>query len=136
MDPQVFLGLVLQVYRAMGYATLMNDLRCENIFEFVAHKASPKKASARLRIRVKHHWVKVQSSDVKNFIEALASGESGHFISTAQFAKTAIRVAKDYKAIVLFEAKDFADLLTEHYEKLDSDHQAMIPMGNILVPLF
>lgn len=135
MDPFVFEELVAAVLRAMGYhAKKTRDSRDKGV-DVVAAPDSLEFESPYIKAQVKRVQAKVGSPEVQALAGALSSGERGLFVSTGGYTnptKDAARAAD--QRITLVDRDKFIDLLVQHYDELDSEYQATVPLKQVYIP--
>lgn len=135
MDPYVFEGLVAAVLRAMGYhAKKTRDSRDRGI-DVVAHPDSLGFESPYIKVQVKRQQSKVGSPDMRAFTGALGNGERGLFVSTGGYTSDAEDAARNAgQRVTLIDRDRFIDLLIQHYDNLESEYQATVPLKKVYIP--
>jgi restriction system protein len=135
MDPFVFEELVAAVLRAMGYhAKKTRDSRDRGI-DVVAHPDSLGFESPYIKAQVKRQQSKVGSPEMQQFSGALGNGERGLFVSTGGYTSGARSEARNAEQrVTLIDRDEFIYLLTQHYDDLESEYQATVPLKQVYIP--
>ena len=60
---------------------------------------------------------------------------NGLFVSTGGFTPHAIREAEKHPNITLIDRDSFVNFLLEHYDKLEPQYQAMVPLQRVYIPV-
>jgi len=135
MDPFVFEELVAAVLRAMGYHAKKTRDSHDRGIDVVAHPDSLGFESPYIKAQVKRQQSKVGSPEMQQFSGALGNGERGLFVSTGGYtsgAKDAARNAE--QRVTLIDRDEFIDLLIQHYDGLESEYQATVPLKQVYIP--
>lgn len=135
MDPFVFEELVAAVLRAMGYhAKKTRDSRDRGI-DVVAHPDPLGFESPYIKAQVKRQQSKVGSPEMQQFSGALGNGERGLFVSTGGYTSGARSEARNAEQwVTLINRDEFIYLLTQHYDHLESEYQATVPLKQVYIP--
>lgn len=135
MDPFVFEGLVAAVLRAMGYHAKKTRDSQDRGIDVVAHPDSLGFESPYIKAQVKRQQSKVGSPDMQQFTGALGSGERGLFVSTGGYTSGAKNAARNAEQrVTLIDRDEFIDLLIQHYDELESEYQATVPLKRVYIP--
>jgi restriction system protein len=133
IDPYDFQDLVAGLLRAMGYRTRVSERGPDQGVDIIAHPDPLGFETPRIKVQVKHRQSAAGGPEVRNLIGTLGEGEKGLFVSTGGFTKEAQSEAKRTTRLTLVDGDDFVKLLTEHYQELDSDYRAIVPLRRIWV---
>lgn len=135
MDPYVFEELVAAVLRAMGYhATKTRDSQDRGI-DVIAHPDSLGFESPYIKTQVKRQQSTVGSPDMRSFTGTLSNGEMGLFVSTGGYTREAKDEARNAdNRVTILDRDDFIDLLIQHYENLEPEYQALVPLKRVYIP--
>ena len=136
IDPYDFQDLVAAVLRAMGFRTTVSPPGPDRGTDIVAHPDALGFEEPRIRVQVKHTKGSTGAPDIRNFRSVLAPGEKGLFVSTGGFSPDARREPDRAGApLTLMDRDRFVDLLTEHYEQMEPEYQAMVPLRKVYIPV-
>jgi len=90
----------------------------------------------RIRVEVKHRKGAMGAPEIRSFIGALRQGDKGLYISTGGFSKEASYEAERATVpVTLVDLDALVALLTEHYERLDAEARALVPLKRIYWPV-
>jgi len=72
---------------------------------------------------------------MREFTGALGNSEKGLFVSTGGYTREAENEARSGTQRVTLIGRDrFIDLLIQHYEALESEYQATVPLKQVYIP--
>jgi restriction system protein len=72
---------------------------------------------------------------MRSFIGTLRSGDSGLYVSTGGFTSNARSEAEHaHESVRLLDRDDFIDLMLQHYDALESEYKAQVPLRRLWVP--
>jgi len=136
LDPYDFQDLVAAVLRAMGFRAVSSPPGRDRGVDVLAYPDALGFGKPRIKVQVKHRGSSVSGPDMRNFLATVNHDENGLFVSTGGFTKDAQLEAERARATVtLFDRDRFIELLIEHYEKLEPEFQAKIPLKKLWVPV-
>lgn len=135
IDPMDLQELVAGLLEAMGYRTRVGPSGRDQGVDVLAYPDALGFQSPRIKVQVKHRQNPAGGPDIRNLVGALNADERGLFVSTGGFSKDARTEAGKNSRITLVDADELVLLLTEHYDKLDPDYKAMVPLRRIWVPV-
>ena len=136
LDPYEFQDLVAGVLRGMGLRTKVSPPGPDHGIDIVAHPDHFGFEEPRIKVQVKHRQQTVGGGDMRNFIATVRRGEKGLFISTGGYTKEGEAEARMADPpVTCFDRDQFVDLLLEHYEKMEPQLQAMIPLKKVYIPV-
>jgi len=134
--PYDFQDLVAAMLRAMGFRTTVSPPGPDGGKDIVAHPDALGFEQPRIKVQVKHTKASVGAPDIRSFRSTVAPGEKGLFVSTGGFTSEAKREPeKAGQSLTLMDRDQFVDLLTEYYEKLEPEYQAMVPLKKVYIPV-
>jgi len=88
-----------------------------------------------IKAQVKHKQSTSGGPEMRSFIGTLRSEEKGIFVSTGGFTRDAKREAEHaHQTVTLFDRDEFIQLMLQHYEHLESEFKAQIPLQQVWVP--
>ncbi|WP_224214686.1 restriction endonuclease [Natrinema longum] len=135
MDPFVFEELVAAVLRAMGYHAKKTRDSQDRGIDVVAHPDSLGFEEPYVKVQVKRQQSKVGSPDMRAFTGTLGNGERGLFVSTGGYTSEAKDAARNAEQrVTLIDRDEFIDLLIQHYDDLESEYQATVPLKQVYIP--
>jgi restriction system protein len=135
MDPYVFEELVAAVMRAMGYHAKKTRDSQDRGIDVIAHPDSLGFEEPYIKAQVKRQQSKVGSPDMRAFTGTLGNGERGLFVSTGGYTSEAQDAARNAEQrVTLIDRDEFIDLLIQHYDDLESEYQATVPLKQVYIP--
>jgi restriction system protein len=88
-----------------------------------------------IKAQVKRQQSKVGSPEMQQFSGALGNGERGLFVSTGGYTSGARDAARNAEQrVTLIDRDEFIDLLIQHYDDLESEYQATVPLKRVYIP--
>ena len=138
IDAYEFQKLVAGLLRAMGFRTKVSPPGPDGGVDIRAFPDAFGFQAPRMRVQVKHRKGQATQQEVQQFAGATgASGENynGLFVSTGGFTSHAIREAEKHPNITLIDRDSFVNFLLEHYDKLEPQYQAMVPLRRVYIPV-
>ena len=76
------------------------------------------------------------SQQIRGFLGGLRDGDCGLYVSTGGFTKDAKYEADRAKmAITLLDLDQLAELVIEHYERLDAEGRTLVPLVKLYWPV-
>jgi restriction system protein len=134
IDPYDFQDLVAGLLKTMGYRTRVSDPGPDHGIDIFAHPDAFGFVKPRIKVQVKRKQAATSGQDIRALMGTLGDGENGLFVSSGGFTTEARNEARRNARITLIDMDEFVKLLTENYEKLDSDCRAMIPLRKVWMP--
>jgi restriction system protein len=135
LDPYDFQDLVAAILRAMGFRTISSPPGPDRGIDIVAHPDPFGFERPRIKAQVKHRQGTAGGPDVRGFLGTLRPGDNGLYVSTGGFTRDATLEAERSREPVTFLDRDgFIRILLEHYEALDSEYKAKVPLRKVWVP--
>ena len=135
LDWQEMQDLFAAILRAMGYKTRVSPAGPDKGKDVVASRDGLNLEVPRIKAEVKHRKQVMGAPDVRSFIGGLRPGDTGIYVSTGGFTKEAEYVADQSNIpCTLVDLDRLAEILVQHYDRLDSEGQALIPLGRIYWP--
>lgn len=128
--------LVAGLLRAMGYQTRVSAPGPDRGKDIIASPDGLGLAQPRIRVEVKHRpKEQIDASTMRSFLGAFRQGDHGIYVATGTYSKDARYEAdRAQHPITLLGLDDLVALITQHYEKLDSETRAMVPLVRIYWP--
>jgi restriction system protein len=135
LDPYDFQDLVAELLRAMGFRAVSASAGRDRGVDIVAHPDPLGFERPRIKAQVKHRTDSTGGPEMRSFIATLREGESGLYVSTGGFTTDAkVEAQRAREPVTLLDRDDFIRLLLEHYEDLDPEYKAQIPLRKVWVP--
>jgi restriction system protein len=128
-------GLVAELLRALGFRAFSTSAGRDRGVDIVAHPDPLGFERPRIKAQVKHRKDSVGGPEMRSFIATLRDGENGLYVSTGGFTRDAeVEAQGAREPVTLLDRDDFIRLLLEHYEDLDPQYKARIPLRKVWVP--
>ena len=129
--------LVAGILRSMGYRTSVAAKGADRGVDIFASPDGLGLEEPRIFVEVKHRPRSAMGSqEIRKFLGGRRAGDRCLYVSTGGFSKES-RYEAD-RAIVpiqLIGLVELRDLLIEHYEGLDSEVRALVPLRRCYLPL-
>jgi len=135
LDGYEFEGLVAALLRAMGYHVTQSAKGPDRGVDILAGPEPLHLEQPRIKVQVKKRESSTSSDTIRSFIGILQNEDRGLFVSFSGYTKDAkLEAERSNRPISLLDRLTFTDLLLEHYEKLESEYQRMIPLKKVYLP--
>lgn len=136
LDPYDFQDLVAALLRALGFRAVSTSPGPDRGVDIVAHPDALGFERPRIKAQVKHRKDSVGGPEMRSFIATLRDGENGLYVSTGGFTRDAEVEARGAREpVTLLDRDDFIRLLLEHYEDLEPEYKAQVPLRKVWVPV-
>ena len=129
--------LVAGLLRAMGYKTRISPIGPDRGKDIIGSPDGFGFESPRIVVEVKHRPKDaIGATDIRSFLGGRHHDDKGLYVSTGGFTKDA-RYEADRAAIplVLLDLDDFVKEILRHYNDMDMEAQALIPLTKIYWPI-
>lgn len=128
-------ALVAGLLRAMGYKTRISPSGSDLGKDIVASPDGFGLDQPRIVVEVKHRNQAMASQDIRGFLGGRHKDDKGLYVSTGGFTKDA-KYEADRAAIpiTLIDLDDLVTAVLEHYEQMDTDTRALIPLVKVYWP--
>lgn len=127
--------VVAGMLRAMGYKTKVSPAGPDRGKDIVASPDGFGFEPPRIVVEVKHRNNAMGAPDLKSFLHGKHSEDKLLYVSTGGFTKDALYEAeRASNPCVLMNMDGLVDGLLEHYEMLDPDIRALIPLTKVYWP--
>ncbi len=135
IDPYDFQDLVAELLQAMGFRAVSTAAGPDRGVDIIAHPDPLGFGRPRIKAQVKHRKASTSGPEMRSFIATLRDGENGLYVSTGGFTRDAqLEAQGSREPVTLLDRDDFIRLLLEHYEDLDPEYKAQIPLRKLWVP--
>ena len=137
LDWQQLQDLVAGVIRAMGYKTIVSSPGPDGGVDIFASPDGLGLEEPRIFVEVKHRPdVRIGSQDVRSFLGGRQQGDRCLYVSTGGFSRDAKSQALGSNIpIRLIDKSQLRELLVDHYEALDSETRALVPLKRVYWPI-
>ncbi len=128
--------LIAGILRAMGYRTIVSGPGADRGKDIIASPDGLGLEQPRIRVEVKHRSKEPMGAPaVRSFIGALRQNDRGLYISTGGFTREAHYEAERATVpLTLLDLDALVALLLQHYENLDTETRALIPLVRVYWP--
>jgi restriction system protein len=118
------------ILRAMGYKTQVSPQGGDRGKDILASPDGLGLSPPRIKVEVKHRpTTQIGAPDIRSFLGGLRGDDRGLFVSTGGFTKEAMYEAERATVPVnLVDLDLLAALLVQHYEQLDNEGRALVPL--------
>ena len=128
-------SLVAGLLRAMGYKTRISPSGSDLGKDIVASPDGFGLDQPRIVVEVKHRNQAMASQDIRGFLGGRHKDDKGLYVSTGGFTKDAKYEADRASIpITLIDLDDLVTAVLEHYEQMDPDTKALLPLVKIYWP--
>ena len=127
--------LVAGLLRAMGYKTRVSPPGPDRGKDIVASPDGFGFQSPRIMVEVKHRQGSIGAPQIRAFAGGLRHNDNGLYVSTGGFSREAHYEADraNYN-LTLMDADDLGNAIVEHYDKMDAETRALLPLKKIYWP--
>lgn len=128
--------LVAGLLRAMGYKTRVSPSGPDRGKDIVASPDGFGFEDPRIVVEVKHRSAQMSSQDIRSFLGGRHQNDKGLYVSTGGFTKDAYYEAERASIpLTLMNIDDLVAAVIEHYESMDIETKAILPLRRIFWPL-
>lgn len=128
--------IVAGLLRAMGYKTKISRPGSDRGKDIVASRDGLGFEQPRIIVEVKHREKAMGAPEIRNFIAGRHESDKCLYVSTNGFSKEAQYEAERAKIpVTLMDLDELADSILEHYEQLEPDLRALIPLRKVYWPV-
>jgi len=127
--------IVAGLLRAMGYKTKVSPPGSDLGRDIVASPDGFGFEQPRIVVEVKHRAAAIGSQQIRSFLGGRHPDDKGLYVSTGGFTKDA-KYEADRAAIplTLMDLDDLVTAIIEHYEEMDIESRAILPLVNVYWP--
>ncbi len=129
-------ALVAGLLRAMGYKTRISPSGPDRGKDIVASPDGFGFESPRIVVEVKHRTGSAMGSqEVRSFLGGRHKDDKGLYVSTGGFSKDARYEAERANIpLALMDLDELVRAILDHYERMDTDSQRLVPLRKIYWP--
>ncbi len=127
--------LVAGLLRAMGYKTRVSPAGPDRGRDIIASPDGFGFQPPRIVIEVKHRKGAMGAPEVRSFVGGLRQNDNGLYVSTGGFTREARYEAdRTNQNLTLMDSDDLGKAIVEHYDRMDADTRALLPLKKIYWP--
>jgi restriction system protein len=128
--------LVAGLLRAMGYKTRVSPPGSDRGRDIIASPDGFGFQSPRIMVEVKHRTgTTINAPQIRSFIGGLRNNDNGLYVSTGGFTREARYEAdRSNHHMTLMGPEDLGKAIIEHYDQMDMDSRALLPLKKIYWP--
>ena len=135
LDPYDFQDLVAAVLRAMGYRAFSASPGRDRGIDITAYPDALGFERPRIKVQVKHRTGSSSGPEMRSFLGALRSGDNGLYVSTGGFTNDArLEASQAHEPVTILDRDGFIKLMLEHYDQLEPEFQAKVPLRRVWLP--
>jgi len=128
--------LVAGILRAMGYKTRVSPPGADRGVDVFASPDGLGLQEPRVFVEVKHRKGTMGSNEIRAFLGGRKPGDKCLYVSTGGFSKDARYEAdRASVAVRLLDLRDLRQLVVEHYDALDAETKALVPLKRLYWPV-
>ena len=128
--------LVAGMLRAMGYKTRVSPPGADRGVDVFASPDGLGLQEPLVFVEVKHRKGAMGSNEIRAFLGGRKPGDKCLYVSTGGFSKDARYEAdRASVAVRLLDLRDLRQLVVEHYDTLDAETKALVPLKRLYWPV-
>jgi restriction system protein len=128
--------LVAGLLRAMGYKTRISPPGPDRGRDIVASPDGFGFQPPRIVVEVKHRKGTMGASEVRSFVGGLRQHDNGLYVSSGGFSREARYEAdRSNQNLMLMDSDDLGKAIVDHYDRMDADTRALLPLRKIYWPV-
>jgi restriction system protein len=128
--------LVAGLLRAMGYKTRISPAGPDRGRDIIASPDGFGFQPPRIIVEVKHRRGAMGAPEVRSFVGGLRQNDNGLYVSTGGFSREARYEAdRSNQNLTLMDADELGKALIEHYDRMDAESRALLPLKKIYWPI-
>ncbi|MDE1160987.1 MAG: restriction endonuclease [Acidobacteriaceae bacterium] len=128
--------LVAGLLRAMGYKTRISPAGPDRGRDILASPDGFGFQPPRIVVEVKHRKNTMGAPEVRSFVGGLRQNDNGLYVSTGGFTREARYEAdRTNQNLTLMDADDLGKAIVEHYDQMDAEARALLPLKKIYWPV-
>lgn len=127
--------LVAGLLRGMGYKTRVSPPGPDRGRDIVASPDGFGFQTPRILVEVKHRKGAMEAPEIRGFAGGLRHNDNGLYVSTGGFTREARYEAdRANHNIALMDGDDLGTSIVEHYDQMDAESKALLPLKKIYWP--
>lgn len=123
---------VADLLNAMGYRTKISAKGGDNGIDIIAYKDE---LPPRISVQVKSQDGDIKESTIQSLKGAMMPGDYGLFIALSNYTKNAQKFLDSNPIIRGINGSELVDLILKYYEQLSEDHQKIVPLKKVYIPV-
>jgi len=128
--------LVAGLLRAMGYKTRVSQAGPDRGRDITASPDGFGFQPPRIVVEVKHRKDTIGAPEIRSFVGGLRQNDNGLYVSTGGFTREARYEAdRTNQNLTLMDSDDLGKAIVEHYDRMDSEARALLPLKKIYWPV-
>jgi restriction system protein len=129
--------LVAGLLRAMGYKTRVSPTGPDRGRDIIASPDGLGFGQPRIIVEVKHRRNEAMGApEIRSFLGGLRQNDNGLYVSTGGFTREArYEGDRSNQNLTLMDADEFGRAILEHYDAMDSEARALLPLKKIYWPI-
>ena len=128
--------LVAGLLRAMGYKTRVSPAGPDRGRDIIASPDGFGFQPPRIVVEVKHRKDTMGAPEIRSFVGGLRQNDNGLYVSTGGFTREARYEAdRTNQNLTLMDAEDLGKAIVDHYDRMDSEARALLPLRKIYWPI-
>lgn len=128
--------LVAGLLRAMGYKTRVSPVGPDRGRDIIASPDGFGFQPPRIVVEVKHRKNTMGAPEIRSFVGGLRQHDNGLYVSTGGFTREARYEAdRTNQNLTLMDADDLGKAIVEHYDQMDAEARALLPLKKIYWPI-
>ena len=135
LDWEQMQELIAGLLRAMGYKTQISPQGPDRGKDITASPDGFGFESPRIVVEVKHRRGAMGSKEIRSFVGGRHKDDKGLYMSTGGFTKDAqYEAERSTIPLKLMDLDELANVITDHYERMDPEARALLPLTRIYWP--
>ena len=136
LDWEDMQDLVAAILRAMGYKTRVSAPGADRGRDILASPDGLGLSPPRIKVEVKHRQNAMGAPELRSFIGGLRGDDRGLYVSTGGFTREAqYEAERAHIPVAMLDLDDLAELLVQHYDAIDADGRALVPLKRVFFPV-
>lgn len=129
-------NLVAGLLRAMGYKTRVSPAGPDRGRDIIASPDGFGFQPPRIVVEVKHRKDTMGAPEIRSFVGGLRQNDNGLYVSTGGFTREArYEGDRTNQNLTLMDSDDLGKAIVEHYDRMDSEARALLPLKKIYWPV-
>ncbi len=134
MKGHPFARFVANLLNTMGYRTRVAPEGPDGGIDIIAHRDELGFEPPIVKVQVKSSAANIGDPDVSAFYGKVMHGEYGLLITLGTFTNQAKTFARGKTNLRLVDQDEIIELILTHYEQIDSQYKATLPLKKVYVP--
>ena len=123
---------VADLLRAMGYRATVSPPGGDSGIDITAYKDE---LPPRILVQVKSQDGDIKETTIQSLKGAMREGDYGLFITLSNYTKNARKYLDNTPIIRGINGTDLVELILKYYDKLSENHQRIIPLKMVYIPV-